>query len=171
MGIIKSYARATISSNLKDDEFHHDHEKLAAVALSGVATGSPGHLLFRVKYVNDATSYSALLAEWETIVLIKAVGRTWPRHIDAKQVARLSLEYWVNDICTVCGGKGHIPVDGVPNVLKDGPCNVCHGTGIKPLACDERLRKYIADMVETLNGMVVHAGGEAIRKLAKEIDF
>jgi hypothetical protein len=171
MGIVQSYARATISSNLKDDEHHHDHEKLAAVAMSGKLTGSPGNLLLRVKYANDATSYKALLAEWETIVGTKAVIRAWPQHIIYQKIAALSLEYWINDICPECGGKGHMPLSGVPSVLHDDACNACGGTGIKALVCDERLRRYIADMVDTLNSMVIHAGGEAIKKLANNMDF
>jgi hypothetical protein len=171
VGIIKSYTRATISSNLKDDEFHHDHEKLAAVALSGGSTGSPANLLFRVKYANDASSYSALLAELEQIVSAKAALRGWPKHINPLKVARLALEYWVNDICPVCSGKGHLPVDGVPNVLRDEPCHACKGTGTKALMCEENWRKYITEMVEALNGMAVHAGGEAIKKLANDMDF
>lgn len=171
MGIIKSYSRATQSSNLMDDAHHHATEKLAAVALSGVPTGSPANLLFRVKYANDATSYPALLAEWETIVSTKAVIRTWPQHINARKVARLSLEYWLNDVCPVCGGKGHLPLDHTPNVLSDDPCPACDGTTVKPLACEENWRKYITEMVEALSAMTVHAGGEAIKKLSCEIDF
>jgi len=171
MGIVKSYTRATVSSNLKDDEFHHDHEKLAAVALSGVPTDSPANLMYRVKYANDATSYKALLSDWERLVLMKAVIRSWPQHINAKKVAQLSLDYWLNDICLTCGGKAHLPVEGIHNVLSDNPCPACKGTGTKELECESNWRKYITEMVESLNSMEVHAGGEAMRKLSKDMDF
>lgn len=171
MGIVQSYCSATLSSNLKDDEFHHATEKLAAVAISGMPTGSPANLLFRVKYANDATSYNALLGEWETIVSTKAVIRSWPKHINARKVARLSLEHWVNDVCPVCSGRGHVPLAGIPNVLDDAPCQSCRGTAIKPLICEENWRKYITEMVEALDSMAVYAGGEAIKKLANDMDF
>jgi len=169
MGIEQSYARATISNNLKDDAFHHDHEKLAAVALSGVETGSIGHILFRVKYANDASSFNRLLGEWETIVSTKAVVRGWPQHINARKVARLSLEYWLNDVCGLCGGKGHLEL--MPRVLDDEPCPSCNGSGVKALKCEENWRKYLTEMIESLDSMAKHAGDIAMKKLSKEMDF
>ncbi len=169
MQIIKKYSRAVGSSNLKDDATHHHTEVLAAVALSGVATGSIGHILFRVKYANDASSFSRLLGEWETEVSIKAVLRSWPQHINAKKVARLSLEYWLNDVCSVCGGKGHPEL--MPRVLDDGPCPACNGSGIKKIECEENWRKYITEMTESLNEMARHTSSVAMQKLSKDMDF
>jgi hypothetical protein len=79
MGIIQSYCSATLSTNLRDDEFHHSTEKLAAVAMSRQL----GNLLFRVKYANDATTYNTLLEAWKTRVATKAKLRQWPKHIIA----------------------------------------------------------------------------------------
>jgi hypothetical protein len=171
MGIVQKYSRATLSSNLKDDAFHHDHEKLAAVALSGVATGSPANLLFRVKYANDYTSYPALLGEWETIVLIKAVTRNWPQHINAKSIARQSLEHWVMDVCPVCVGRGHLPVENVPTVLSDDPCPACSGTGAKPIECEKRNLKYFKELIECLDSMVQNGAILAMKKLRRNMDF
>ena len=169
MGIEKSYARATISTNLKDDAFHHDHEKLAAVALSGVATGSIGHILFRVKYANDASSFNRLLGEWETIVGVKSVIRSWPQHADHKRIAGLSLNHWLNDVCTTCGGKGHLEL--MPRVLDDEPCPACKGTGAAELACEKRDFKYVSEMVESLHEMARTAASQAMQKLVNDMDF
>jgi len=196
MGIEKSYARATVSSNLKDDEFHHDHEKLAAVALSGVGEGNwpYANLLLRVKYAGDASSYNTLAEEWRAHVKIKAALRGWPITVSASKVARLSLDHWLNDVCPACSGRAHLPLMNLPNVLSDDPCPACSGTGTRPIdlhpaaiakhgylasgapACawwptvrPALLVNYIKDMVELLQTMTIRAGGEAIRKLADEM--
>jgi hypothetical protein len=196
MGIEKSYARATVSSNLKDDEFHHDHEKLAAVALSGLGEGIWPHanMLLRVKYAGDASSYYRLAEEWRAHVKIKAALRGWPIEISASKVARISLDYWLNDVCPVCTGRGSLPVAGIPNVLLDDPCPVCAGTGARPIdlhpskvekyghalpsttSCawwptvrPAKLVNYVKDMVELLQTLTIRAGGEAIRKLSEDV--
>lgn len=166
MGIIESYSRATIATNLKDDEFHHATEKLAAVALSGRL----GTMLFRVKYSNDASSYPRLSEEWTEVVKAKAVLRAWPNDVSPKKIARLSLEYWQNDVCTVCGGRGALPVAHVPNVLSDDACPACNGTAKRPIQAKHNLIKYVTDMVECIEEMTRHAGSEAIRKLADEFN-
>ncbi len=167
MGIEKSYARATLSSNLKDDEFHHDHEKLAAVALSSKF----GSSLFRVKYANDTSSYQALLDEWETEVGVKSVLRKWPQHVKYAHVARLSLNHWLNDLCLECGGKGVRPMPDMPQVLSDDPCPSCNGTGVAHVSCERRDLKYVEDMIEDLHELVRSAGAQAMRKLASDMDF
>lgn len=167
MGIVQSYCRATISSNLKDDEFHHQTEKLAAVALSGRL----GSMLFRVKYANDHTSYNTLKEAWTEVVTAKSVLRQWPKEVSAKKIARISLDYWQNDVCTECGGTGHKPLALVPNVLSDDPCPACHGTTKKPLQVKHNIRDYVADMVETIEEMTRHAAGEAMRKLADDMEL
>lgn len=165
MGIVESYSRATQSSNLQDDQFHHTTEKLAAVALSSTL----GSLLFRVKYANDATSYARLLSDWVDIVVLKAAIRNWPTEISPKKIARLSLEYWFNDLCQTCGGKGYPAIENVPNVLSDKQCKACDGTGKRAVTAKHNLIDYVTDMVETLEEMTRHAGAQAIKKLAQEI--
>ena len=191
MGIVQSYARATVSSNLRSDEHHHDHEKLAAVALSGLADGSWPHsnLLLRVKYAGDSSSYSTLAEEWRAHVKIKAALRGWPLEVSASKIARLSLDHWLNDVCPLCVGRGSLPHEGIANVLSDEPCPACAGTGVRPIdlkpsaikhfATDVchwwpiirpvMLIQYVTDMVEVLNVMTIRAGSEAIRKLASEM--
>lgn len=177
--VAQSYSRATQSSNLKSDEFHFDTDKLAAVALIGQtdANGVPdalrrlGTLMFRVKYSNDATSYPRLLLEWTEVVQGKAAGRKWPKEVSPKKIARLSLEYWQNDVCLTCGGKGHLAVRHVPNVLSDDPCFACHGTAKRPIEAKHNLIQYVTDMVECIEEMTRYAGSQAMRKLASDMEL
>jgi hypothetical protein len=177
--LAQNYARATQSSNLKSDEFHHDTDKLAAVALIGRAdaNGSPdalrriGTLMFRVKYSNDASSYPRLLLEWTNVVLGKAAGRGWPNDVSPKKVARLSLEYWQNDVCPACSGTGHLPMRHAPNVLSDDPCRECNGTAKRPIEAKHNLVQYVTDMVECIEEMTRYAGSQAMRKLASDMDL
>lgn len=171
MGIAEKYSRSVNSSNLKDDEHHHDTETLAAVALTGVLEHNRlGPALFRVKFANDHTSYATLLASWEVVVGGKAVKRRWSSDVTAKKVAALSLGHWLNDICPVCTGKGHQAVFGTP-MLSDDPCPACLGQGKKPLVCDVEYRDPIVDMIEILDRMINRAVGEAMRKLAGDMEF
>lgn len=168
--IAQKYARATQSSNLKSDEFHHDTDKLAAVALSGGA--GFGNLLFRVKYANDSTSYVALAEAWEWEVKKRAAldRRPWPLHINAAAVAKASLKYWLNDLCPVCGGKGVKKMEFV-DVLSDEPCESCEGSGKRPMDCDARIHGYVAQMVLVIEAMTITAGANAMRRLSSDMDL
>lgn len=175
----QKYARATMSSNLKSDEYHFDTDKLAAVALIGRVdvNGSPdalrriGTLMFRVKYSNDASSYARLLLEWTEVVTGKAVGRSWPKDISPKKIARLSLEYWQNDVCETCSGRGALPVRHVPSVLSDDACPACNGTAKRPIQAKHNLIQYVTDMVECIEEMTRYAGSLAMRRLASDMDL
>lgn len=163
----KQYSRAIHSSNLKSDEYHTDTDKLAAAAHSG----DLGSLLFRVKYANDATTYSTLLTKWMEIVTKKCAMREWPKHVSALKVAAASLDYWLNDVCPVCSGKCYKPVPNVPTVLSDTVCQACLGQGKKPLVFESRSRDYVADMIEELDDLARSAAQIAMRKLASEMDL
>lgn len=130
-----------------------------------------GTKLWRVKYANDATSYDDLMAAWHEIVKAKASIREWPAAISRSKIARLSLEYWRNDVCVTCGGKGHEPVLNQPSVLRDEPCSACNGTAKRPIEARQDVLKYVEDMVEALEAITIHAGGETMRKLNKQMEF
>lgn len=192
MGIVKKYARATISSNLRDDAYHHDHEKLAAVAAAGLIDGVWPHsnMLLRVKYAGDASSYPRLAEEWRALVKIKAALRGWPVEVSASKVARLALNHWLTDVCPACGGRGGLPHNEITSVISDDPCPVCAGAGTRPLELrpvavrdygsaticiwfphirPARLIPYVQAMVELLEGLTIRAGSEAIRQLAGDM--
>lgn len=167
MGIIESYSKATGSSNLKNDATHFATEKLAAVAWSS----EMGALLFRVKYANDPGCYSRLRAEWTWDMEKRAALAipAWPMHINVSQVANTSLNYWLNDLCPVCGGKGVRKMEFVA-VLSDDPCEACEGTGKRPLECERRIQPYVVAMVEVLERWTLEAGAAAMERLRDEIE-
>ena len=166
MNVIEKYTRAVTSSNLRDDEHHHSTEALAAVALCQTRLASK---LFRVKYAADATSYVALVEEWTEIVTFKSLLRAWPIEVSPKKIARLSLDHWLNDVCSICVGTGFQATPGHLGMLSDIPCRVCKGTAKRPLQAKHNLMPFLSDMVESLEVMTVQAGGEAVRKLASKI--
>lgn len=166
--LAQKYAKATQSSNLKSDEFHFDTDKLAAVALSGEF----GALLFRVKYANDHTSYVRLAEEWEWEVKKRAAlsKPPWPVHIKAPAVAKAALKYWLNDLCPVCGGKG-VKKHEFVDALSDDPCDICEGSGKRPIEADLRIHDHVSAMVLVLEAMTITAGSNAMRKLASDMDL
>jgi hypothetical protein len=167
--LAQKYARATQSSNLKNDGYHFDTDKLAAVALSG---GGFGNLLFRVKFANDATSYVRLAEAWEWEVKKRAAlaRPPWPMHIKEANVAKAALKYWLNDLCPVCGGKGVSKMEFV-DVLSDDPCDHCEGSGKRPMECADQIRRYAVEMVYVLEEITIAAGSQAMRKLASDMDL
>jgi hypothetical protein len=70
----------------------------------------------------------------------------------------------------VCQGKGVKKMEFV-DVLSDDPCDICEGSGKKPIQCPDQIRRYVREMVNVLEGMTIAAGGEAIAKLANDLDF
>lgn len=170
MGIIEKYSRSISSSNLKSDSEHFDADNLAAVAVADLANGGLGGVLFRVKYGNDATTYNTLLSAWKEKVSKKSDLRQWPRHITANKVAEISLSYWLNDVCDVCEGRGYETLPNSP-VLSDVVCKCCKGEKKRPLVCEANWRDYILDMLEDLDEMARYSAGEAMRRLASDMDF
>lgn len=167
MRIIRKYAHAAESSNLKSDAFHHDTDTLAAVALSDRQFGS---LIFRVKYNNDAGSFKRLGEEWRFEVKKRAAIEGWPESVNEERVADAALNYWLNDLCPFCGGKGVKKMEFV-DVLSDDPCDHCEGTGKKSIRCQPALFNYVREMVKVLEGMTYQAAGNAMEKLASDMDL
>ena len=164
MNIIKNYSIAVLSSNLRDDAHHHATDVLAAVALSGKL----GSKLYRVKYCNDASSYSNLLDTWIEIVSGAAKRRNWPKESRARKVATLSLEHYLKDICLVCKGRGHVPHGGIDRVLSDEVCPCCNGTAKKRIEAPHAILKYVQEMVEMLESTALQASDSANRRLSQE---
>ncbi|MGI4936365.1 MAG: hypothetical protein ACRYF5_06420 [Janthinobacterium lividum] len=180
MGIMESYSRATRSSNLKNDATHYATEKLGAVALVGTVTkdGQPdtlremGALLFRVKYANDHSSYRRLREAWTWDMEKRAALDVppWPAHIKVEQVAATSLNYWLNDLCPYCGGKGVKKMKFV-DVLSDDPCDFCHGTAKRTLECEGRIKPYVLEMVDVLKNLAIEASHSAMARLNTDMDL
>lgn len=168
MGIVEKYSRGINSSNLRSDEHHFDIDSLTAVSWATREKNCElGSLLFRVKYGNDATTFQALLDAWSIAVADK---RQWPKHLPAKKVAEKSLDYWLNDVCPACTGKGVQKLPNVP-VMGDEACQICDGTGKKPLMCEANWRDPILDMVYLLDRMAFDAAGRAMKLISNEMDL
>lgn len=165
--VIQRYTRATATSNLRDDAHHHQTEVLAAAALSG----GVGTMLFRAKYAGDASTIPALRERWREIVISKAALRNWPGDISPAKVARLSLDFWLLDVCESCTGRAYEPLAGIPSVLGDTPCRACSGSGRRPLVAPHRLLRFVEDMLEALDAAAQHAAGQMMRRLASEMDL
>lgn len=163
MSLAERYARATRSGNLRNDELHVTPEVLMAMALSSRFGG----LLARVKYANDAASYRQLLHQWTWIVSAKAVRRNWPEHIPVDKVAFLSLRRWIDSVCPACTGHGKVKVLGAP-VLSERDCPLCQGSGQTELRCDARMRDYVLDMIEELQGDFLKSCVRAKKKLRSD---
>ena len=158
MNIIKQYTRAANSSDLRNDETHHQPEVLAAVALGSTL----GSLLFRAKYCGDQSSIPPLYAIWREMVLKKATRRKWVK--DAESVADISLMHWLDDICHQCHGRGHPVIKDTPT-LEASACTACNGTGRKKLHCDASIKEYVLDSVQSLESMVSEASYKARMKI------
>ena len=165
--VIQKYTRALGSSNLRDDAHHHSTEVLAAAALCR----DLGTKLFRVKYAADATSYPALLEAWREVVIGKAAHRTWPADVSPAKVARLSLDHWLNDVCSACTGRGYEPVRGKASTMSDVPCRACAGGGKRAVLAKHNLVHLVEDMLEALDAIAAHAAGQTMKRLASEMDL
>ena len=163
--LAQRYARAAISGNLKNDEYHYDTDVLAAMALSSTYGG----LLFRVKYCYDAASYHQLLAKWTWIVSTKAVRRKWPDNTPIDKIASLSLNRWLNSVCPACTGRKNETIFNTPT-LSDKECRLCNGTGETELRCNPRIRDFVLDMIEELFCDQRKAAERAIRKRGRPVD-
>ncbi len=168
MKLAIKYSRAVQSSNLQDDDRHHQAEVLAAMGLASIEH-KLGPLLFRVKYANQATSYYQLLEQWAEITVERAIRHRWPQSIEPYQIAALSLAYWLSDICPACTGRKSDAIKNTP-CLSGVECAACGGTGRRKLDCEEQERPYIEKSVDQLDIMILRAGDAAVRKLAREFD-
>jgi len=158
MKTVLQYARSVNSSNLVDDETHHNLDILAAVAL----TSALGGLLFRVKYSGDEMSLKPLMLIWREMVLIRAKRGKW-LHV-AEEVADISMWAWIDEICHTCKGRKFEEIPNTPS-LAAIVCPDCGGTGKRKLACDAEIRDFVLDSIQCLESMAREAGSIAHKKL------
>ena len=169
MNIIEKYSRSTYSSNLRDDDNHHQTEPLLAVALSDKS--GIGSFLWRIKYANDASVYKPLLIKWTDIVERKSIKESWGKSIDFRQIARLSINYYIDDICKECNGTGkekHLSND---QLLSDDDCKICNGTAKNKIPGFKNQIEYVARCIDVLKTKEREIGGRAIAKLARNFDL
>ena len=145
--MLQAYARATISTNLRDrDDRFNDTDRLKAVALAGSALGAT---LVRLKAGHDASVFSRAL---------DGIIGTLQRQQKPAKHARAAILYWLCDRCPACHGRGFEKVFGAP-VLSEIPCKSCAGTGVRALPDD------IRPVVALLDQLYQRSVGEAKNKL------
>jgi hypothetical protein len=146
---IERYIRSTKSSNLKDSPHDTNVEPLISIAWSGVRMGS---VLYRVKYGNDAHSYTELLTAFTEKLTQKSKNphKHWPQHIRPAAVAKIALDYWLNPICYICKGRGEdVKINQHGGI--DRECHGCGSTGKRPPKADKRVYEYVLDAISLLH--------------------
>lgn len=129
MGVLEQLARAEVSSDLTHRERFCDVDVLGAAGMAGI---NIRHICaFRLKFLNDTTeldSAKRLFAEWARSAMRR-------RGVDTSGASRMgvqALTYWLDPLCTGCGGLKFEAIEGAPT-LSDRPCKCCGGSGRKPI--------------------------------------
>mgnify|MGYP001570683046 FL=1 len=164
--ILDKYTASLGSTNLKVDVLSHNADAIIAIAMadkSGI-----GSLLWRVKYNNDLTVYPALLEAWIRIIKNKAAREDWKMKTKAKEIARLSLQYFLNDVCEPCKATAKAPHPPNAQVLSDAPCATCRGTAKRPISGFKSQIDQIGSCVDMLETEEKMLGGRAMDKLRRE---
>lgn len=173
------YIKSLSTSNLKDDEFNHNTDALAAAACAdGGGHGVLGSLLARVKFAGGpmhksfeagGANLAELLKAWHAEVEKKGRDRRWIKihserdgyaaHRLHKSVAEKSLAHWLDPNCKVCNGTKRV-----------GPatCKDCFGSGVAAIECTGQFeRGKILDMVSELQATYDSHSARASAKLRR----
>lgn len=71
------------------------------------------------------------------------------RREEALEVARIALQWWLDDTCPACEGRRHPTVKGTKQLDYGHDCKTCHGTGKIPveriIATDRRAHARYLD--------------------------
>lgn len=175
----KRYVKSVNSSDLRDDEFHHATDALAAASLSdrdgGVMLGS---LLCRAKYADGSTakefhagssSLSTLIKEWTAIVTERGKSRGWVPANTAwdmqaafklyERVAQQSLAHWLDGRCEPCNGAGVMETRRT--------CTCCAGSGRAQIDAGRFETDKVKDMISELEGVFQAHSGRAAAMLRR----
>jgi hypothetical protein len=132
---------ALSSSDLSHREWDCDTDTLQATGLAGIrynlgvlileakegCAGESSHSVARIKDLEEAMEPH-----------VKRIGRRWRIHVNVRGVAARVVRELILDRCSVCQGRGLIPMkyDGTRLVVvsddldaKDVECSVCLGSG------------------------------------------
>lgn len=202
-GVGEQYGRATQSSDLRHRQrVVADPDRLAAMAWSDRRLATS---VYRAKVANDPFAVRELREKWRQECMKMADRRRWTvvlpaqRVGNAKQVlvevaiptllvyevARLSIQHWLFDVCPDCiGRKYRLQVDVLTemgaitpeqaaaigrDVLSDDLCKSCGGTGKPAYDAPEYLLPLVKAAVESLETRYREAGGNAIRRLRMDV--
>jgi len=166
MSFAERYLNALNSSNLLDDDKHHQTEALVAAALADLSGGSGvvfGTMLARAKLdgvPREALSTSSpalavLLRAWKKAVFEKGHARKWLKIQHTwdmpalegicNKIALHSLAHWLGGQCTACNGT---------KIVAGRACTHCAETpGFEPVAGEGLYRERVKDMISDLEGL------------------
>jgi len=174
------YLNALSTSNLQDDDQHHQTEPLVAAALADLSGGSGelfGSMLLRAHIAgvprqaieSNAHDLGVLLRIWTGEVARRGFARKWIniKHewdIGAaygiyKKIAVHSLAHWLGGECSACNGT---------KIDSGRACTHCAASpGREPIQGGALERERIADMVSELEGMYQAHSARAAAKMRR----
>lgn len=168
MGVAERYLNATVSTNLKVDEKPRDADAL--IAAGWVAGGDERKAfvlaLHRRLSGDDRGIHSLVetLAGWAKRRAARARRSRVesPKSIpwvEATDLAKAVLAWWMNPSCEACGGLGHPKIEGTPVLNEAVPCGVCGGTGKRNLVVgmtdsQAELARWMVSEIETVAPVV-----------------
>ena len=175
----KKYISSTLSSDLRDDEFHSATLPLRASAYADYdgCHAVLGSLLCRVKYGSGAhqefeeggRNMATLVRAWSAAVTEKGRSRGWMKpktawDVDAAfrlyaRVAEASLAHWIDNRCGPCAGAGVMPTRRL--------CTCCAGSGRSQVDAGRFETGIILDLVSELEGIYQSHSGRAAAMLRR----
>ena len=157
----KRYASDCLSSNLQDDDRHHNTDTLHAVA---IAVEGFAAMILRARQTQRITK--DLRDLWRMLVIDECIERNW--YHARKDIADIALWYFCEDhICPTCRGRGSAVIIGSP-ILSDVTCDGCGGTGRKEIKFDPLIEKEVKFFIERLNMFDRTAAALASKKLQRD---
>lgn len=124
------YAVATSNGQLRvRDDRPTDADTIIAAGAAG-AREPLGIAWWRAKYSNDRHAYRHTQSLLMLRVSHVARRRRWGESPKVLKLLAGKVMAWATwGVCPACMGRGHPALDGLPNVLSDDLCHVCHGDG------------------------------------------
>lgn len=171
------YLNALNTSNLKDDDQHHQTEPLIAAALADLSGGSGalfGTMLLRAHIAgvprqpspSERRELSILMRVWTGEVARKGFERKWigikhtwdigAAYAMYAKIARVSLAHWLGGECSYCNGT---------KIVERHACTHCAGTGREPVQGGAMEVERIKDMISELEGLYGAHSARASRRL------
>ena len=161
MGLFELWASAEVSSDLR----HHEHDchvdVLGAVGMA-VAWNNNYLAVYRVKYLNDVSSYKEDRDQF-IFWTGKEVQKRRPKFNHVKLGEEI-LHLWIDDVCPSCYGLKYQLLANSP-VLADRECYTCKGTGKRQLTGEKEKIKIILEVTGKADRIMNYLKAEVAKKL------
>jgi hypothetical protein len=168
--VFERIAVAAGSKHLEHKETDCAIDKIGALGLAGVQN-ELSSAVFRLKYGNEPRFYEAALVVVTRLSKALAGKHQWTGPgIQFESMNRAALDYWINDKCAACLGRGYEKMVGAP-VLSDVACPVCKGTARRPLPkLPEKWHQRMLALLAVLDECESRAGADVMAKLNRDMD-